>query len=1163
MDETKWSTCNSEETGLLVVRNRKKRLPSKPKKYSTVSEPLFSATDINYKNNINGGGNGSMYPLHCKKCGKIIETKQVNYYHKKHCKPGKKTVSEKKECEFCFKTCHKRSLWKHLKTCRYKGVNEQNLGQLKTETKEFICDNCGLAFLSRKGTIRHLNSCPNPRLGESRIICLEPQCALRFSKYSQMLTHMDRSHDREVQKTFHSFVSWKDFLNWRDDIQLDTYMYPITYSGPKKKKDLNSEVTYIYMICQYDKPRFHENEISVWSKGYTPHIPCPARMVIHRMNSGKVEVCLINEHTHPLKYPNTRYHRLPVCTRNQIINLVALDVPTKNIENLYQEEAASAEIYEGEGVVTDFVSWHNIRNYRYRYANFKFHPNDLIALKIWIKNNRAKVFLFKDSTSKTPEIGSLEGEYHDDLFVLGIQRDRMRARMREGVHRIICVDETHKTNPYKFQLVNFVVPDSYGRMYPVAHFIVNHTDERTFTSIFHALKARPEKLDLDQGQNLDLAQAQPLDFYAVMTDDSAALFNALKNVFSNPNYRHILCHWHIRNNWEKNLSKIKDSNLSHDDITAIKKEVMIILEELLRQKNRTHFLDVENKFMEKFSELPATKAFMEYYKIYYHKRPEKWASAFRNFPHFNVNENMLVESFHNTLKNKYLRGKPPRRVMSLIEALVHYENAQHMRLKKEELLGICLQEGGLKITAAHADGMKISNDDVETIIEGQQWRVRSQEPKTRNVFYSVSRKKDYCDLLDHCYEHCWWKKCENLCLHLYTCECPVIHSMCKHIHKVHSMFNKNVPSNLVRRNSKLLHAKTLESKKVESKKVESKVLPSEKIPTAIKDVLEELTHLNQQPLALEDHPLLHQIWKNLCHTKYIFNAMNSASPNDGSLLRKDTMQKETIPPNAHPEKQIKKKLSSNSKKSRKNRPFNSDFATRQTVIRNLYTSSKTFSGPMGVDVSFYRDILFRIGSIDIQNLYLKSLDPYISDEEAHFIGNNVSPDFNKGWLYDNIIDAFFHLKCEQTHRTVCYISTAQSQHFICNDIPKNLVLLEENILFEYIFIPCNPNKNHWTLLVVTPRAILALDPLNDRNSGLQRYAEKWQIEILRKTERFLPIEYPMRTRQPDNMSCGVLVCWYLDQLINTKPLVDNVDTDKFRKNIFDEIMRTCDISGDE
>ena len=66
-----------------------------------------------------------------------------------------------------------------------------------------------------------------------------------------------------------------------------------------------------------------------------------------------------------------------------------------------------------------------------------------------------------------------------------------------------------------------------------------------------------------------------------------------------------------------------------------------------------------------------------------------------------------------------------------------------------------------------------------------------------------------------------------------------------------------------------------------------------------------------------------------------------------------------------------------------------------------------------------------------------------------------------------------------------------------------------------------------------------------------------------ETQRFLPIKYPMHTRQPDNMSCNVLVCWYLNQLINSKSLEDDIDTDKFRKTIFDEIMGTSDISDND
>src|SRR5258705_13864966 len=58
--------------------------------------------------------------------------------------------------------------------------------------------------------------------------------------------------------------------------------------------------------------------------------------------------------------------------------------------------------------------------------------------------------------------------------------------------------------------------------------------------------------------------------------------------------------------------------------------------------------------------------------------------------------------------------------------------------------------------------------------------------------YHITQRSLDCTV-HNCFERCINPSCQNLCCHMYHCSCPDYSLLCKHIHKVHSMFVRNVP----------------------------------------------------------------------------------------------------------------------------------------------------------------------------------------------------------------------------------------------------------------------------------------------------------------------------------------------------------------------------------
>ena len=49
----------------------------------------------------------------------------------------------------------------------------------------------------------------------------------------------------------------------------------------------------------------------------------------------------------------------------------------------------------------------------------------------------------------------------NDSFLLVLMTDFQAEMFADHSHRIVCIDSTHKTNPYGFKLVTIVVPDEF------------------------------------------------------------------------------------------------------------------------------------------------------------------------------------------------------------------------------------------------------------------------------------------------------------------------------------------------------------------------------------------------------------------------------------------------------------------------------------------------------------------------------------------------------------------------------------------------------------------------------------------------------------------------------------------------------------------------------
>jgi len=223
-------------------------------------------------------------------------------------------------------------------------------------------------------------------------------------------------------------------------------------------------------------------------------------------------------------------------------------------------------------------------------------------------------------------------------FMLIILTETQKEVLKKFGSGKLCIDSTHGTNQYNFNLTTIVVIDEFGEGYPAAFCISTKIDEVHMTVFFSKIKEA-------------IGCLAPNVF---MSDDAAAFWNAwIKTMYPIPKF-HLLCKWHIDNNWRKNLKKIAGTQI-------VKAYIYKTLRVLLEEPNETQFETLLNSFLCKLEEEPALHDFKAYFVSHYVYRKKLWAACYRQ--QVMLNTNMVLEAFHKTLKYVYLKGKKTNDLM--------------------------------------------------------------------------------------------------------------------------------------------------------------------------------------------------------------------------------------------------------------------------------------------------------------------------------------------------------------------------------------------------------------------------------------------------------------------------------------------------------------------
>ncbi|XP_054919801.2 uncharacterized protein [Dermacentor andersoni] len=182
----------------------------------------------------------------------------------------------------------------------------------------------------------------------------------------------------------------------------------------------------------------------------------------------------------------------------------------------------------------------------------RLHDDDYVSVQLWVermhgeKENPVLFFKHQGQPDKSDIFERKNEDLLDDrdfmLVIMTTPQQELFKRL--GTDRV-CVDGTHGTAGFDFQLVTVLCVDGFGAGFPVAYCVTNRTDRKAMLTFFMAIGSKTGQI---------AAQS-------FMTDDAPAFYNAWQEVMGQPQHR-LLCAWHVDKNWREAMNKhIRDKNL--------------------------------------------------------------------------------------------------------------------------------------------------------------------------------------------------------------------------------------------------------------------------------------------------------------------------------------------------------------------------------------------------------------------------------------------------------------------------------------------------------------------------------------------------------------------------------------------------------------------------
>ena len=430
-----------------------------------------------------------------------------------------------------------------------------------------------------------------------------------------------------------------EFLQWKGILEKQSSSWFIKSTGVKVVH--KTKVTYLYCNRSGYFSSQSKDIRSIKKQGSSKiDSYCTAGMECEHLENGKIKVTF--NKTHYGHECSLGHIRIPQQDRLAIAGLLTHVFSFDNILNKIRD---SVTTHIDRVHLLTKQDLHNIER-SYHTRKEQRHLVDAVSVKLWVEEMRAcdvnPVLFYKEQGKKDATIGTNQGL--DTALV--IQTPLQLELLKEcGDQKVICVDATHGTNSYDFQLISILVIDEFGEGFPVGWCLSNREDHILLKNYFCHLRSN----------------TGPISPEWFMSDMAEQYYASWVHAYGGKPKK-LLCTWHVDRAWRKNLHKIHDKSMQ--------KEVYHVLRVLMEEMDTNKFLKMLKETLKEWGENELMLDFLEYFLLYYAQRPQEWAGCYRK--RASINTNMYAESFHRVLKYVYLKGKVNKRMDLCIAVLLRY-----------------------------------------------------------------------------------------------------------------------------------------------------------------------------------------------------------------------------------------------------------------------------------------------------------------------------------------------------------------------------------------------------------------------------------------------------------------------------------------------------------
>ena len=422
-----------------------------------------------------------------------------------------------------------------------------------------------------------------------------------------LIDHLEKSHGEELSVSEHTFLSIKEFEDWKKEQEKSSKCLYVQDSGCRMQGLNRKRYFYCHRSGIFKAKGKRLRAIKTQGTCKINRF-CTANMKVSEDTvNGKVIVSYCNSHSeHDLDICHLKIStKTKMCIAAKLQSGVSVD---RILDDVRDEVAGTIEREH----LMSRQDIHNIQ-YQLNLRSIEKHHNDHMSVSAWVAEMQDMpynpVLVFKNQGEEQNDDNDNIGR---DDFLLAFQTEYQHDMMLKYGNKVICLDDTHGTNVYDFNLITVLVVDDHGEGIPVAWALANQVDAAMLREFLKPLRARVGPMNPD----------------IFMSDMADQFFTAWIGVFGVGETKHLYCTWHVDKAWWKGLNVNVEAK---QDRIELYHHLRILLQETDEAAFQVLLQQFLSHLLERFPQ------FNVYFNETYVPCTSKWAFCFRKCAAVNTN----------------------------------------------------------------------------------------------------------------------------------------------------------------------------------------------------------------------------------------------------------------------------------------------------------------------------------------------------------------------------------------------------------------------------------------------------------------------------------------------------------------------------------------------